>query len=595
MVISPDMALQIQIKYELCTQLAVGSMKYDSVTLSHALVLLQMLCAAAFSFIYAFTGTDFCIVLFVDFMASACFNVLLYGISTAIMQTTLVDNNKIYYAVLMWDHLSIIAASFTGLLAAKHFSTSSVLHKITRLWMVYAVLKAIQRSALYYLTSITIWKAYLPRIKDTVLAHEIITGLSSYAAKYAPTAEDLLEREKQQQQQQQEQQPRRKSTVLLDIEAELVERHAERSRSFATSGQVFSTETIPLHSVHAAVRMDAISHLTNVQSVGALYERIMSTTHHGDKMPFAAGVYTPVRRILNMPLHAATSNELGSTAVLSIRHLRTVFSSNANLAEEALQLLDKNGDGCVDKAEFLSSFADMAARRQDLLRTIADYESMAAVLDRALTFVRHLIMFFVILFVFGSHVMANAGLVLSFFVALSIAFGSTLQAFFEGIIFVFAVRPYDVGDRIFVRDESGAEQNYVVYKITLLMTEFRRADGITVTVSNRKLRDMVIVNAYRAATGCHRISIKLPVNTDSDILSELVQNIIALSIPHVTDVSYVYAGVRDDGVSTTVSIVAIQNQSFQDIALRTSISNALHKAVHDFLRDKGVKTVHMLG
>lgn len=521
--------------------------------------------------------------------------ILFFGLSELLSHTPLVEYDVVYNGTLMWNHLAGLVAAAASIPLVHHLGNDAWILRLCVFWFIASFVKTIQQCVLFYLTSISIWRAYLPRIKTTVVAHEIVCGLSDFVLKYAPSPQEVLRRS-----------AHTKNTIghkkssIFDVESGERILNQRSESSLKREEQFMGRGAIPLHSVHAALRMHNLEDMKDPVAIQCLFDRIVAALRYGS---FNNIPQPHVMRALKIPQviqpllgdhdnRSTLDANPNMKSIITKQHIYRIFSNNKPLADAAMSLLDRNNDGAIDRLEFLSAFGNINVRRDDLERTIADYEAMVAVLDRALSFVTTILLFFVALLLLKVNILANSVLMISLFAATSIAFGSTLQGLFEGIIFAFSLRPFDCGDRIFVRDESLAEQNYVVSKITLMTTTLTRVDGIVVTVLNSKLKAANVVNAYRAETAVHKFFFKLPVDANLDILPKLksaVEMIPDLECIERADV--LMLGVREDGLSTNGLVIVIQNCNFQDHDLRARNQTKIAIAMHEFFRTNKVPHV----
>ena len=84
----------------------------------------------------------------------------------------------------------------------------------------------------------------------------------------------------------------------------------------------------------------------------------------------------------------------------------------------------------------------------------------------------------------------------------------------EAIIFVFVMRPYDVGDRVYHwTPENTIMQNSVVLKIDLLATTFKTWDERIYYLPNSVLAKRTVINIQRSSHQWHEFFIQVAANT----------------------------------------------------------------------------------
>ncbi|EPR79783.1 Mechanosensitive ion channel [Spraguea lophii 42_110] len=94
----------------------------------------------------------------------------------------------------------------------------------------------------------------------------------------------------------------------------------------------------------------------------------------------------------------------------------------------------------------------------------------------------------------------------------------------NGLIFLFGVHPFDIGDRIFVELEGNVE-NLIVKELNVLSTVFYNFEGVLVTVPNSQLIEKMITNVRRCGNMAESHPFAVDVNTDVDTLMQLKKKI----------------------------------------------------------------------
>lgn len=163
-------------------------------------------------------------------------------------------------------------------------------------------------------------------------------------------------------------------------------------------------------------------------------------------------------------------------------------------AEEAFQVLDRDGNGDISLDEMLLTVADLGCMRKSLHHSLHDVDQAIQVLDKLLFTVAGIVG--VLVFVsfvttgFGTVIAAGATSLFS----LSFIFSTTAQEVLGSCVFLFVKHPFDVGDRV---DISG--RSFMVERISLLFTVFRCVTDHRITqVPNAILNTLWIDNLTRA-------------------------------------------------------------------------------------------------
>ncbi|KAG9293212.1 hypothetical protein G9A89_010549 [Geosiphon pyriformis] len=169
------------------------------------------------------------------------------------------------------------------------------------------------------------------------------------------------------------------------------------------------------------------------------------------------------------------------------------YFPNQITAEKAFYIFDKDGNGDVSKEEMLIACVEMYKERKAIAASMRDLDNAVGKLDSILM----VVIYFIIILLFVAFLdvsfqtyIATAGSIL---LALSFMVGSTAQALFECIIFLFVKHPFDVGDRIEIEG-----QGYIVKEMSLLSTVLTQDDGRMVQAANNQLAQKMIQNIRRS-------------------------------------------------------------------------------------------------
>ncbi|ODM16626.1 hypothetical protein SI65_08133 [Aspergillus cristatus] len=178
-------------------------------------------------------------------------------------------------------------------------------------------------------------------------------------------------------------------------------------------------------------------------------------------------------------------------------------------AEEAFQLLDRDGNGDISLDEIILGVKEIGRMRRALHHSLHDVDQAIQVLDNLLLTVAGIVG--VLVFVsfvttgFGTVIAAGATSLLS----LSFIFSTTAQEVLGSCIFLFVKHPFDVGDRV---DISG--RSYMVERISLLFTVFHCVSDHRITqTSNATLNTLWIDNITRADAMHENLTISVNFNT----------------------------------------------------------------------------------
>ncbi|KAI3645751.1 hypothetical protein MP228_008679 [Amoeboaphelidium protococcarum] len=181
-----------------------------------------------------------------------------------------------------------------------------------------------------------------------------------------------------------------------------------------------------------------------------------------------------------------------------------------------LFLLSKSDKGKFTQRDFRQLLIKIYRERGRLVASLSGMKSLIRKVDDFLTIVLCFLLVMGTLSIFGVNAYSVFVSISSVMVSFAFLFGSTAKQAFEGIILMFLVHPYDVGDRIWV---SG--QNYVVTRVNILSTVVERWDGQLIYLPNSKLALLDISNIRRAKPQYEQYALRVTYTTPLEKLQEL--------------------------------------------------------------------------
>ena len=110
---------------------------------------------------------------------------------------------------------------------------------------------------------------------------------------------------------------------------------------------------------------------------------------------------------------------------------------------------------------------DVYQARKALYATLHDREDIASILTNSLGVVFWFLMFLLGLSIFGVNTTSLLIPLGSAFVTLGVVFGATFRDFWENFIFIWQVRPFDVGDKVVI----DTFPTLTIHRIHLMYTE----------------------------------------------------------------------------------------------------------------------------
>ncbi|OTA37684.1 hypothetical protein BTJ68_02510 [Hortaea werneckii EXF-2000] len=247
-------------------------------------------------------------------------------------------------------------------------------------------------------------------------------------------------------------------------------------------------------------------------------------------------------------------------------------------AEEAFAVLDRDANGDVSLDEMIMVVREMSRERKAIATSMHDVDQAISVLDNLLSAVVLIAVVFVFVAFLNANfvtTLATAGTAL---LSLSFVFSATCQEVLGSCIFVFVKHPYDVSDRVDLKDDQ-----FVVEHISLLFTIFRRISGQnigrTVQIPNLVLNSLWIENVSRSNAMSEQLQVDVSFDTTFDDLQILKNQLITF----VTDKD----NSRDFQPEVEVQILGTTDQS--KLSLQVEIkhkSNWANETVRQARRSK---------
>ncbi|ORX83454.1 hypothetical protein K493DRAFT_360468 [Basidiobolus meristosporus CBS 931.73] len=177
---------------------------------------------------------------------------------------------------------------------------------------------------------------------------------------------------------------------------------------------------------------------------------------------------------------------------ITVREFKEVFQT-VERAERAFVYFDQYSKGDIVRDDLILSLQEIYQEKQALTKSLKDLDKAIAKLDSILMAIVYVIVVLVLVASFVSKFetyIATAGSIL---VAVSFMTGSSAQAVFESIVFLFVRHPFDVGDRVNIDDKS-----YIVKEMGLLSTVFETPEGTVVIIPNNSISGSSIENIRRS-------------------------------------------------------------------------------------------------
>eukprot|EP00892_Ulva_mutabilis_P010917 jgi/Ulvmu1/8198/UM041_0007.1 len=262
-------------------------------------------------------------------------------------------------------------------------------------------------------------------------------------------------------------------------------------------------------------------------------------------------------------------------------------------ADFTFSLFDLDGDGYVTEPEVHSRFQHIYRERRNLARTLQDNDQVIGTLEALVGATMHVLAAFSYAGIFGTDVGHLVISLSSMGVACAFVFGNSLRTIYESVVFLFIIRPYQVGDAIIYKGQLHTVKNF-----GLLSTQFMRCDGCKLWVPNQSLMSSDINNV----TQSHELQDRLVFEVDSghftpDLCADLASRISVMMAQepnrHLFDIDFVpfsYIIAVTDPLKYKVGLcyqLAFNGEKFaQVVEARTLINHTIgewqrhHKIIH---------------
>lgn len=208
--------------------------------------------------------------------------------------------------------------------------------------------------------------------------------------------------------------------------------------------------------------------------------------------------------------------------------LKSAFDNNDE-ADAAFQMFDKDMNGDISMEELEAVCTETGKERKSITASLKDLDSVVSKLDDVFFFIVVVITILVFLSLISAStagVLTSAG---STLLALSWLFSATAQEFLQSIIFVFVKHPFDVGDRVSIYGNTGANltgDDYFVKEIALLYTEFKKMQGHVVQAPNSYLNTLFILNQRRSGGLAEAVPVIIKYGTTLEQIDALRQRLL---------------------------------------------------------------------
>jgi small-conductance mechanosensitive channel len=196
--------------------------------------------------------------------------------------------------------------------------------------------------------------------------------------------------------------------------------------------------------------------------------------------------------------------------------LEVLGASRASEAEIIFAALDRDGNGDVSMEEMTMLVVGLGEDRKNRATSMQDISHAIGVLDNILGFIVLIAIALIYATFFSAAFASRATQLWTTFTGLAFAIGGTVTEFLACIIFLFVKHPYDVGDRVDIKDVP-----LVVERISLMYSVFRRIDSDkTVQIPHNIANTLWIENVSRSKPMKEQYNFSISAaTTNEDILA----------------------------------------------------------------------------
>lgn len=188
----------------------------------------------------------------------------------------------------------------------------------------------------------------------------------------------------------------------------------------------------------------------------------------------------------------------------------------ANDVDRYFSMLDPEAHGDLRRSELALAVKHFFEERDDLTRTVTDQTRIVYKVDRLLLVFVSFAIVAAAMFVFNVPFTTALATIGSASVALTVVFSSAARTAFESIVFVIFTHPFDVGDKVMIKNDF-----YVVKELGLWSSTFYGPGRRITYITNSVLRSQMIVNVRRSPLQNEGITIKILPSTPQERLQAL--------------------------------------------------------------------------
>lgn len=200
--------------------------------------------------------------------------------------------------------------------------------------------------------------------------------------------------------------------------------------------------------------------------------------------------------------------------VLRVSEFGTVLA--APEAERYFQLMDLETTGEITRAQLARSLAQLHLEGDTLRAGMHEQAQIIGKLNGIFMFFTWILIWIISIALFQVSIRAVVAALASIGAIVMFLSTGTLKTAVESILFVIFTHPFDVGDRVMVRNDF-----YVVKELGLWTTTFIGPGNRITYIANSKLRGEMIINTRRSPFQSENIIFNILPTTPTELISKL--------------------------------------------------------------------------
>ncbi|KAI5793987.1 Mechanosensitive ion channel-domain-containing protein [Pyronema domesticum] len=276
--------------------------------------------------------------------------------------------------------------------------------------------------------------------------------------------------------------------------------------------------------------------------------------------------------------------------------LRAVFADDDE-AEAAFSMFDRDMNGDISCEEMELACVEIGRERKAISASLKDLDSVVSKFDDCLTFVVVIIVIMVFLSLISRSTAGALTSASSSILALSWLFSATAQEFLASLVFVFVKHPFDVGDRVEIRNTgAGTAESFYIREIALMYTEMKKLTGEIVQAPNSLLNTLFILNMRRSGGLAEPVPITCKFGTTLEQIDNLREMMLTFVKSEKREYqSKIITELRDipDMHEVMINVVFFYKSNWQNELVRLNRRNKFMCTLMVAVAELGIESPHM--